>query len=625
MSGAVSGVCSAKFVTGPLALPRRSATLRTMFIRRTTTGAAADGTRHPTYRLVETVRVADKVRQRTLLNLGRHFSVPREDWPTLCRRIEELLGGQAALMPVAPEIEAEAHLICRQLLVRQSREPDTQGPDYQTVDINTATDFDQRSVGIEHAALSALEQFDLPALLDRLGFNRRMKVCAMATIIARMAMPGSERATRAWLRQRSGLGELLDFDMASLSDMALYRASDLLMDHRDTIEDHLFEQACSLFDFAPTVALYDLTNTFLTGQPVMPKAKRGHSKENRSDCPLLTLALVLDSSGFVRRSRVYPGNVAERDTMFEMLTSLGAEPGALVVMDAGIADTGNLADLRRAGYRYLVVSREQTRRFDADEAEAIQTASRHQVHIYKTVTSTDEDGNAVPEARLHCFSHARAEKERGIMKRFMDRFENGMRDIHEGLSRPGTRKRRDLVQRRIGRLQKANSRASRHYEVTIEARGERAVAVTWELKPIDGTMLTHPGVYCLRSNELDMTAEQMWRTYVTLTDLEAVFRSLKSELGLRPIFHSKEWRAEGHLFISVLAYQCVQALRMRMRRSGCHDSWETVRTILQPLSRTTTSSGGPTVAPCMSKKPPSPNPTRSRSTPAWGSLHPRGA
>ena len=145
------------------------------------------------------------------------------------------------------------------------------------------------------------------------------------------------------------------------------------------------------------------------------------------------------------------------------------------------------------------------------------------------------------------------------------------------------------MQRRIGRLQKANSRASRHYEVTIEARGERAIAVTWELKPIDGTMLTHPGVYCLRSNELDMTAEQMWRTCVTLTDLEAVFRSLKSELGLRPIFHSKEWRAEGHLFISVLACQCVQVLRMRMRRSGCHDSWETVRTILQPLSRTTTS------------------------------------
>ena len=554
-----------------------------MFIRRTTTGAASDGSRHPTHRLVETFRVGGKVRQRTLLNLGRHFFVSREDWPVLCRRVEELTAGQATLVPAAPEIEAEAHLIRRRLLARQSREPDTQGPDWQTVDVGTATDFDQRSVGVEHAALAAIERFGLPALLDGLGFSRRMKVCAIAGIVARMAVPGSERAALAWLRQRSGLGEVLGFDMA------LYRASDLLMDHRDAIEDHLFEQACSLFDFAPTVALHDLTNTCLTGRPAMPKAKRGHSKENRTDCPLLTLALVLDGSGFVRRSRVYPGNVAERDTMFEMLKSLGAEPGSLVVMDAGIADADNLAELRQAGYRYLVVSRERTRRFDADEAEAVRTASRQHVHIYKTVTDVDEDGTVVREARLHCFSEARAEKERGIMKRFMDRFEDGLREIHEGLSRPRTRKRRDLVQRRIGRLQKANSRAARHYEVTIEAEGERAVAVTWELKPVDGSMLTHPGVYCLRSNELDMTAERMWRTYVTLTDLEAVFRSLKSELGLRPIYHSKEWRAEGHLFITVLAYQCVQAIRTRLRRVGCHDSWETVRAVLAPLSRTTTS------------------------------------
>ena len=492
-----------------------------MFIRRTTTGAASDGSRHPTHRLVETFRVGDKVRQRTLLNLGRHFSVSREDWPALCRRVEELIAGQATLVPAAPEIEAEAHLIRRRLLARQSSEPDTQGPDWQTVDVSTATDFDQRSVGVEHAALSAIERFGLPALLDGLGFSRRMKVCAIAGIVARMAVPGSERAALAWLRQRSGLGEILGFDMAGLGDMALYRASDLLMDHRGAIEDHLFEQACSLFDFAPTVALHDLTNTYLTGRPAMPMAKRGHSKENRTGCPLLTLALVLDGSGFVRRSRVCPGNVAERDTMFEMLKSLGAEPGSLVVMDAGIADAGNLAELRQAGFRYLVVSRERTRRFDVDEAEAeaVRTASRQQVHIYKTVTDVDEDGTVVREARLHCFSEARAEKERGIMKRFMDRFEDGLREIHEGLSRPRTRKRRDLVQRRIGRLQKANSRAARHCEVTIEAEGERAVAVTWELKPVDGSMLTHPGVYCLRSNELDMTAERMWRTLLNLVYL----------------------------------------------------------------------------------------------------------
>lgn len=170
----------------------------------------------------------------------------------------------------------------------------------------------------------------------------------------------------------------------------------------------------------------------------------------------------------------------------------------------------------------------------------------------------------------------------------MDRFEDGLREIRGGLSRPRTRKRRDLVQRRIGRPRQANSRAARHCDVTIEAEGERVVAVTWELKPVDGSILTHPGACCMRGHELDMTAERMWRTYVTPTDLEAVFRSPKSEPGLRPTCHSEEWRSERHMFITVLACRCVQAIRTRLRRVGCHDSRETVRTVPAPPSRTTT-------------------------------------
>ena len=102
-------------------------------------------------------------------------------------------------------------------------------------------------------------------------------------------------------------------------------------------------------------------------------------------------------------------------------------------------------------------------------------------------------------------------------------------------------------------------------------------------------MATHPGVYCLRSNELTWDEARLWRTYTMLTDLESVFRSLKSELGLRPVFHSKENRSDGHLFITVLAYQCVQAIRATLKKAGINDSWSQLRRTLLVQQRVTTS------------------------------------
>ena len=283
-----------------------------MFIRATRTGTASDGSPRLTHRLVENQRRDGKVRQITLLNLGRHFSIDRKAWPLLCERIKELLSGQSALdlEPLAPQFEAEARRITARLLQRQGEE--TTGADWETVDVASVCDSDGRCVGVEHAALAALDMLGLPGLFDELGFNRRQRCCALANIIARMAHPGSERATNRWLRATSATGELLGLDFGSVSDMALYRASDLLLSHQTRIEEHVFGTAQTLFDLAPTITLYDLTNTFYEGQAAgQPKAQRGHSKEGRTDAPLLTLGLVLDASGFVRRSSVFAGNVTE--------------------------------------------------------------------------------------------------------------------------------------------------------------------------------------------------------------------------------------------------------------------------------------------------------------------------
>lgn len=552
-----------------------------MFIRRAKTRTTENGETYYAYRLVESQRNQDKVRQRTLLNLGSNFPVERQHWPLLCARIRQLLGRQGDLVTLdcPREVERQAQHIAAQLLERApAREAET--PDLQTVDVNSLALVRPRSVGVEALGLWAMEQLGLDGALERLGFGAKERALAMATVIARMARPGSERATWRWLCERSALGELLEADFERMSAMRLYRVSDALLANRDAIEAHLFERVTNLFGLSHTVTLYDLTNTFFEGEAAaQPKAQRGHSKEKRTDSPLLTLGLVLDGSGFVRRSEVFAGAVNEDTTLEPMLDALQAPSDALVVMDAGVATEANVAWLRDHGYRYLVVSRERTRRFDPDLAVALKTRSRQSVHVHKV--EGDE------ETRLYCYSEARANKERGIADRFAARFEGELKKLSDGLSRPRTRKGLDHVWERIGRIKEKSHGVGAHYATQVESDGDKACAVTWKRRPLEGTMLTHPGVYCLRTNVRDWDEETLWRTYSTLTDVEAVFRSLKSELGLRPIFHQTPKRAEGHLFITVIAYQLVQTIRRRLAEHGESQSWAGLRSILEGQQRVT--------------------------------------
>ena len=561
-----------------------------MYIRRTQTRNSATGEAYYTHRLVQSVRVGSQVRQTTLLNLGRHFALAQEEWPALCARLEEILSGQGALLGGvgSMRVEREAQRLFARWLARQPMAATTAGaasaPDVQAVDVDSLALSRPRTVGVEAVGLWAMAEVDWVGLLQALGLTGPQRALIVGAIIGRMAAPGSERATHRWLGERSGLGELLDLDFAALPLVPFYRAADGLMRHRAVIEQRLFARVSERLALDWTVTLYDLTNTFFEGEAAgNPKAQRGHSKEKRRDCPLVTLGLVLDGSGFVRRSQTFDGKVVEGTTLADMLHGLGAPPGALVVMDAGMATEENIVWLRTQGYRYRVVSRERQRQFDAREAITLETANGEHVAIQRVA---DADG---PEARLYGYSERRARKEQGIAQRFTQRFEAALQKLHEGLARPRTTKTLDQVWERIGRLKAKSHGISQHYAITIvpDATGQRAQAIRWERQPVAGTLLTHPGVYCLRTNERSWDAEPLWRTSVTLTDLEAVFRSLKSELGLRPVYHRTEGRVDGHLFITVLAYPLVQLIRRRLRQHGISDRWSTLRDILAGQCRVT--------------------------------------
>ena len=613
-----------------------------MFIRRTKTRTTESGEQYFSYRLVDTYRDGARVRQRTLLNLGSGFTFPQAQWQELTQRIEQIvLGERNALLPFAPEVEREAQNIAASLLSKYTgsnlllspekgksaqeaqsapeSNPQKQGDgrDLQNVDLNSLELINSRSVGGEAVALSALLQVKLDDKLAALGFNRKQINAAIGNIVGRMVQPGSERSTHQWLQEQSALGELLGCDYGRQGLSSLYRASDLLWKHHDEIESFLYRQHCVLFDVEESITLFDLTNTFFEGTgKYNDHAAYGHSKEKRSDCPLVTLALVLDGSGFSRRSRIFPGNVSEPATLQQMIDDLRSptdseqqqgneedertgRPQALsqqsldlrtlptIVMDAGIASEENITWLREQGYPYIVVSRKQHLEFDEDKAVVIKEGKNDAVRAMRVER---EDG----EIELYCHSERREAKESAINDRFLTRFEQELEHLADGLDKPRRLKSAKKVCEKIGRLRQKYSRVAKHYEITteIDDDGKNTIALQYHRIERAEDPNAHPGVYCLRSNQTEWDEGKLWHTYTMLTDLEAVFRSLKSELGMRPVYHQKTHRVEGHIFITLLAYNLVHQVRVTLKAQGIDDSWETIRTTLNSQMRTTTSLRG---------------------------------
>jgi transposase len=567
-----------------------------MFIRRTNTRNRTSGEAYFTYRLVETLRVGKTVKQRTLLNLGRHFDLPQDDWPALAGRIDELLHGQSSLPISDPSdaVEVLAQRYAAQLIARSTLDASVDGGKpaeatenserFQEVDLATLEQVRPRSVGVEHAALTALRQLGFENKLIELGFNQPQMAAALGNVIGRMAAPASELATYGWLQQRSALGELIGYDYEGMDLQQLYRSGDQLLKHRDALETYLFGTAQELFGFSETITLYDLTNTYFEGTASgIGKAKRGRSKEKRKDCPLVTLALVLDVSGFPKRSRIFAGNVSEASTLDAMLTELGATPGTTVVMDAGIATEANLDWLKQHGHNYVVVSRRPSRQFDPDQATEVQTAGNVPIQVQRVLDSCSG------EVLLYCYSPERANKEKAIDTTKSEGFEAALQKLAAGLTKPRGTKDPGKIRERLGRAKQKFARAAQHYKVefVVDESGKTVTAITWTKTPKPGSAATHPGVYCLRTTLTEPSEATLWRIYSMLTNLEAVFRSLKTDLGLRPVYHQIERRVEGHLFISVLAYYVVHTLRLQLKAVGISDSWETLRNTLSTQVRIT--------------------------------------
>jgi len=575
-----------------------------MYIRRTTIKSRKNGEPYYTYRLVESIRTDKGVRQRTLLNLGREFAFPREIWPDLAARIESIIKGQESFIKLDKEPETAAQHYAAMIIQAQVNSEgeinESKDADYHNVNIDSLELIRPRSISVEHVAYEAIQKLELDLKLKELGFNKHQFAVAIGSVIGRMTAPGSELSTHYWLQNHSGLGELIDYDFEGMGLTRIYHASDMLLKHKEALEQHLYEKQRTLFEFEETITLYDLTNTYFEGSGKFNKlAARGHSKEKRSDCPLVTLALVLDGSGFPKKSKVFAGNASEPATLQEMICKLevpksdessrqkcvfeGCKP--TVVCDAGIATEDNINWLKEHQYKYLVVSRKRHREFSEDDAIEVK---RDRDYVIKVQKKTNAETG---EVELYCHSTRKEEKEKSIQGRFSMRLEEALKKVDQGLNKKGCTKKYDKVIEKIGRLKESYSKAAKNYEITVkkDEKSGNAVKVKWAKKDNPNSADVHPGVYCLRTNNNSWDEETLWKTYTMLTDLESVFRSLKTDLGLRPVFHQIARRVSGHLFISLLAYHIVHTIRVQLKKSGINSDWTYLRKQLAGQSRITVS------------------------------------
>jgi transposase len=567
-----------------------------MFIRKVPHKNKKNRREYFTYKLVESVRTERGPRQRDVLNLGVRFDLPRKQWKELANCIEGTLTGQRPLFDYPKKISTLARKYAREITRQQAQaigEAEDVPSDYQVVDVNSVDNEDIRSVGAEHVVYETIRHLGLDRKLRSFGLTIMQLALTMGVIAGRMIAPGSERATHQWLLNRSGLDELMGVDLSNVSLDSVYKASDILLKNQDALEEHLRRTEGQLFALDEKIILYDLTNTFIEGTgKYNPKARYGgKSKEKRSDCPLVTLGLVLDVQGFPKKSRIYEGNVSEPKTLEAMIDGLSIEDrgeGSLfkptIILDAGIATEDNIEWLKGEEYRYIVVSRKKKTAIPPDVSMvAVKQDDRDQTVLVEAGLSKNKDAD---ELELYCHSVEKEKKEEGIKNKFQKRFEFELMKARNALDLKNGTKRYDKVLERIGRLKERYRSVARGYKVAVEKDREtdKAKDIKWSRKETEKTS----GVYCLRTNREDLDVQQIWDIYTMLTDIEDAFRCMKSELGLRPIHHQKELRCDGHIFITVIAYHLMHTIRHKLRQRSVRFCWTTIRRQLSTQVRTTT-------------------------------------
>lgn len=547
-----------------------------MYIRKTQ--RVYKGKTYTNHLLVESAQTPEGPRQRTICSLGSLEPAPAEDWLGLAHKIQAALEGQGSLNPVP----AEARRFRPR--ARGGRQASATFPSTIPVEVDQVEMEDAREAGPVQVGHQVWRQLGLDAILGRAGLSRRACTLTEVMTLNRLICPGAEHAMPDWIR-RTALGDILQEDFSTLADEALYRNLDRLHPQRVTIERELAEREKTLFNLDDSLFLYDLTSTYFEGQAAAnPQAQRGYSRDQRPDCKQVMVGLVLDREGFPKAHEVFDGNTQDRESLDAMLEALekrtGKRPGTTVIVDRGMAYEQNLEQIRLRGYHYLVAGQQPERNawlgeLESEEGweEVVRTPSPQNPIQKKTrveIKRQAKDGVVY----ILCRSEGREEKDRAIREKQAARLLNDLGKLQQRVGK-GRLKEEKKIQQAIGRLRERYPRVARYYAIDYDAAEKR---LGWqELTEKKAVAQKLDGSYVLKTDRQDLSAEEIWRTYILLTRVEDAFRDLKSPLMERPIFHHLQNRTQTHIFLCVLAYHLLAAIEHRFLQAGVHTSWSTLR------------------------------------------------
>jgi hypothetical protein len=550
------------------------------------------------YRLIESYRnVHDRICHRTILSAGflNHLSTEQLNriQHGLNQRIEGL---DNTLFPeeTDPEVLSYIEQFYQQMIREKKIDAlpkKAKGKDWQTIDMDSLKNKDVREVGAEWLCYQAIRQLKIDQFLEGKGWNQEKISLALTHLISRAANPASEYKTSFWIRENSAVCEITGFDVKKITKDRLYSISHALYAEKESLEQFLSHRTNELFDLQDKIILYDLTNTYFEGEKRHSKIARfGRSKEKRNDAKLVVMAMVVNPEGFIKYSTIYEGNKADCKTLTDMIDKLRLATSsngkkALVVMDAGIATDENLQLIQQQGYDYLCVSRSTVKNYAiAPDIQPVTIIDKKKqpIELVKVAVQSNTD------YYLRVRSESKRKKECAMNSRFKDRFEEGLTKIESSLHKKSGVKQLDRVYERIGRLKQKYPSIHRFYQIDIENNDKNIVtALSWAIKP-DQDPDQGSGVYFIRTSLKGADQELVWIFYNTIREIESTFRTLKTDLDLRPVFHQNDDSSLAHLHLGLLAYWLVNTIRYQLKQKGITSDWREITRIMNTQKCVTT-------------------------------------
>lgn len=533
------------------------------------------------YRLVESYRNEyNRVCHRTLLNIG-FINLEVETLNKIRRILQDRLERKTPLFEEKDTLALQwADAFWNKLIETNKVDVSDQAfeKSKRMVDVDTLKHKNVREIGAEWMCYQALNQLNLKKKLESLDWEEEHIQLAITQIISRAVYPYSENRTTRWIKENSAVCEITGYPIEKITKDKLYKSALDLYKVKDSLEKYLSQKTNDLFDLEDKIYLFDLTNTYFEGRKAKSTiAKFGRSKEKRSDCKLVVLAMVVNVEGFIKYSNIFEGNLSDSESLPKIIDNLrlqtSTEKRAVVVIDAGIATEDNLALIKAKGYDYVCVSRSKIKDYAIDPQGNIKhliTKDNQLITLQKIEKETDTD------YILKVKSTGKALKERSMKSKFDQRFLEEINKISASLTKKHGVKKIDKVNQRIGRAVEKYPSAAKFYNINVITEKEEVIEIACQKKKTSALDDQELGCYFIKTNLQTENESSLWTIYNAIREIESAFRCLKSDLDLRPIYHKNDDATMAHLHLGIVAYWLVNTIRYQLKQQKINHNWQEI-------------------------------------------------